>query len=587
MTRSIISIGVVTLMVAGAGSVAARQAFPTDKASGVIVGRVVDADTGAPVPGVVVHAARVRADTGAPPASRESLLTDPQGRFVFGGLADGAYMLTTTVGGSGFSPSGFLVTGLGHQIGAYLNGGHGQQRPDGPLQAVDVGPPSRRADVTIRLWKGGAVNGYVTDEAGEPLVDMVVGAVRRTREGKLLTGPTTRTDDRGAYRLGTLHPGEYAIVVPQAQLLMPEPVVRTRDANTLLPAERGGRRYVYRSTFHPSIVAIGPGEDRQDVNVRLVPVPAVEVEGTVVGRDGPTGGIGIHVVPPETGDGSSVLEVAAAVSNPDGTFAFPAVPAGAYRLLAIPPRAQAPDGPSPGWAEQPLEVGADAVRGVTVVLQPGRDVTGRFEFHGSASAPPADQLSRVTLTLTRSASLTRSNPGSVTGRVAGDGTFAVRDVRPGRYLIAARDLPPDWTVQSVGVAGRDVTDAVLAMGERDLTDVVVVFTDRPASVRGTVSRDGGPIDAGLAVFLFPADESRWPDARVSTRTFRTVRPFADGGFTIPNVVPGEYLVAAVPDVVAGDWPDAPFLAALAPQGTRVRVDPNQAATVTLRPGRVR
>jgi hypothetical protein len=586
MTRWWVPGCVVMLLAAAAGSVAARQAVPTGKAGGVIVGRVVDADTGTPVPGVVVHAARVRGEGGAPPASRDSLLTDPQGRFAFGGLADGAYMLTTSVGGSGFSPGGFLVTGLGHQIGAYLNGGHGQQRPDGPLQAIDLGPPSRRADVTIRLWKGGAIGGSVTDEAGEPLVDVVVSAVRRTREGRLLTGPTTRTDDRGAYRLGTLHPGEYVIVVPQAQMLMPDAVIRTRDASTLPPVARGGRTHVYQSGFHPSTIAIRPGEDRQDVNVQLVPVPAVEVEGTVVGRDGPAGGVGIHIMPPETGDGASVLEVAATVSAPDGTFAFPAVPPGAYRLLAIPARGAAAAEASPGSAVQPLEVGANPVRGVTVMLQPGRDVTGRFEFHGSASPPPPDQLSRLTLSLASAAPLTRSNPGSVSGRVAADGTFGVRDVRPGRYLIAVRDLPPDWTLQSVGVAGRDVTDAVLAMGERDLTDVVVVFTDRPASVKGTVRLEGGD-DPGLAVFLFPSDEARWPDARVSTRTFRTVRPSADGAFTIPNVVPGEYLAAAVPDDVAADWPDAPFLAALVGQATRVRVDPNQAATVTLRPGSVR
>ena len=58
----------------------------------------------------------------------------------------------------------------------------------------------------IRLWKGGAITGRVLDEAGEPLVDVAVAAVQRSSDGRLLTGPTARTDNRGVYRLGTLTP---------------------------------------------------------------------------------------------------------------------------------------------------------------------------------------------------------------------------------------------------------------------------------------------------------------------------------------------------------------------------------------------
>ena len=77
----------------------------------------------------------------------------------------------------------------------------------------------------IRLWKGGAITGRVLDEAGEPLVDVAVAAVRRSSDGRLLTGPTARTDDRGVYRLATLTPGSYLVVVPQTQLLMPSSTI--------------------------------------------------------------------------------------------------------------------------------------------------------------------------------------------------------------------------------------------------------------------------------------------------------------------------------------------------------------------------
>ena len=89
------------------------------------------------------------------------------------------------------------------------------------------------------------------------------------------------------------------------------------------------------------------------------------------------------------------------------------------------------------------------------------------------------------------------------------------------------------------------------------------------------------------MFVFPADKARWPDARISTRAFRTVRVSKTGTFTVPNMIPGEYFVVAASDESAGDWPDARLLAKLAPLATSVRVEPNQKQTVTLRTVTVR
>ena len=61
------------------------------------------------------------------------------------------------------------------------------------------------------------------------------------------------------------------------------------------------------------------------------------------------------------------------------------------------------------------------------------------------------------------------------------------------------------------------------------------------------------------MFVFPSDRAAWRDARVNTRLFRVVRVTKAGGFTVPNLAPGDYLVAAVDDAVSGDWPDERFL----------------------------
>lgn len=201
-------------------------------AQALILGRVVDADSGAAVSGVVLGLSSDAPSSGRP----RQVLTDAQGRFVFPNVSKGSYTIVAGMGGNGFSPSGFIVSGSGHQIGAYLNGGYGQRRPNGPLDTIELGETERVTDLVVRLWKGAAIDGTVFDEAGEPLVGLYVAAVRRSGDGRLLTGPTTRTDDRGAYHLGTLVPGEYLVVVPQLQVLMP---LSTVEAATVTPLDPG------------------------------------------------------------------------------------------------------------------------------------------------------------------------------------------------------------------------------------------------------------------------------------------------------------------------------------------------------------
>src|SRR5262245_45330676 len=111
----------------------AAQLLPT-VATGLVTGRVIDADASGPIAGVIVT---ITGGPGGPPPggfipaglTTASALTDSQGRFVFRGLPQGSFNLTTSVGGSGYSVSGFMATGLGSQIGPYLNGGYGQRRP--------------------------------------------------------------------------------------------------------------------------------------------------------------------------------------------------------------------------------------------------------------------------------------------------------------------------------------------------------------------------------------------------------------------------------------------------------------------------
>lgn len=159
--------------------------------------------------------------------------------------------------------------------------------------------------------------------------------------------------------------------------------------------------------------------------------------------------------------------------------------------------------------------------------------------------------------------------------------MSIAGVAPGRYVLKWPEALAGWSVESVMLGGRDVTDAAFEVRDADVPNLVITFTDQPASLGGTVRTTAGIADYDAAVFLFPVDRSRWPDASTSTRIFRTVRADPTGLFVFPNVIPGDYLVAAVADSLATDWPDQRLLARLGAIAVPIRVLPRQRTSVPL------
>jgi hypothetical protein len=384
----------VSLLACAPALIAATGAQAPDSGranTGLIVGQVVDASSGKGIAGALVSLAVDGAGPPIPPApvlvgalpplaGGRVVIATSDGRFVFRDLAAGRYTIAARKPG-------------------YLSGGVGARHPGSSPQPVVLGDGEALGSLTALLWKYATITGTVLDEAGEPVVNVQVRAVRRNTSGgrRVFSGETSgTTDDRGMYRISMLTPGDYLVSVPSSQVSVPvsmlEPFRQSMgDETTRSPAFQAlmdvgvspmppggpttlqvgafaravGRSavppppidrdvvFVYPTLFYPTatstsqaaVVTVASGEERVGVDFQLKAVPTARVSGTVMGTEGPAGHIPLRLMQTDADDIAADLEVAATVSSSDGSFTFVAVPAGSYLLQALSvPRPTGPAG---------------------------------------------------------------------------------------------------------------------------------------------------------------------------------------------------------------------------------------------------
>ena len=179
------------LLLVQAGQVAppAQTGTPAPVADALIYGRVVD-PSGAGVSAATVALQPTTSGVAPPPR----VLTDDEGRYFFDRLTPGPYLVNVT------------------KIG-WVASLSGKRRVDGNGHSITLAEHERKS-VDVTTWKLGAVSGTLVDEAGEPIVDVEVRAVRRaliSGQRQMVFAGTARTDDRGVYRIFGVPPGRYFV----------------------------------------------------------------------------------------------------------------------------------------------------------------------------------------------------------------------------------------------------------------------------------------------------------------------------------------------------------------------------------------
>ena len=337
--------------------------------TGLITGRVVDA-TGAPVPSATVlinPAAAIGSPRTPRPPAWDPMLTDAAGQFFFRDLTPGRYLLTASKPG-------------------WLGSGFGRRRPGAEAVPIEIGEGERRGNLTITIWRPAVIAGRITDDAGDPLINAEVRAVRQIFVAGRATNDTPirqKTDDRGVYRFANLLPGDYVIAVLSSVLAEPPalagamsasgdraylqtmtamgtaPILFDRAAGvvtgsrtlvgslSLLPGLPGqdSAWKVYPTTYHPGsmtrrgarMVRMAAGETRTEVDVAVRLTDSWQVSGTLMAPDGPAAWHSIHLVQAETDD-APLVDVSTAVTDQSGGFTFFGVPPGQYiaRVVRVP-----------------------------------------------------------------------------------------------------------------------------------------------------------------------------------------------------------------------------------------------------------
>ena len=562
--------------------IAATSAQETGRARGtaLIAGRVIDSTSGQTVPYVTVTLrntnriyAEITADGKATRIPDPAVITDSQGRFVFGALEAGAFALSVLT-----------------RPGTFIGGA-----------SVELTTGQQVTDVAVRASRFGSIAGTVRDEAGDPIVGMRVNVfLKKTTGFRPVLQPRTGAvaDDHGTFRIGNLPPGDYvlcacsrdALAIDNALLSLlgsqpPSAPALVKRLDDSVPA--------FAPTFHPAstrlsdahAVTVGSGDDRAGIDITVRAVTPRRVSGRLSGiaATGTAAFTLLLIAENDRPEAQSITAIAAINVAADGAFGFVAVPPGRYSLEVFPAQ-----GKQDAWASLPVTVGDEDVEGLTVPLWNGATVTGRVEFSGSSPRPDASALAMGRVTLVPADLTARvliaagpSGSGSHSVSLDSDGHFRIEGVPPGRYVATASRLGPDWQLtESVRTSEGMSTDPVVTIGNNGLSGVVITMSDAmPAIVLGTVVLDSYEAPQLVNVLVFPAEPASWTEAFRFPGRFAVTSISNERTFRFTGVPPGDYFAMLV-DAETNMGPEQ--FEAWSRRATRISLHAGETKTVALK-----
>ena len=496
------------LLVLSTVIIAQAQGAPDKTSGATITGKVTIKGEGAPGIAVVL----VQNVEGRQRPTRHRAFTDGTGTYRITNVPPGNYRATTAT--SEFVAVAELPNPFDKSKTLLIN-------KDETVESID-----------FELIRGGVITGRVTDSDGRPVIEETVSISseesNRSSGYSISWHRSTRTDDRGVYRIFGIAPGNYKVAA---------------GTNELSPSwEKSG----FRQTFHhdvtdasqATIINVTEGSETTNVDITIKEVGRTySVRGRII--DGETGqplanvpyGISVYLTPNSRSglsDGS--------VSNSNGEFQWRNLRPGKYSVYV-----NAPSDGDRSFEEAPFEVSDRDVTGIVVKRIKVTTVSGVIILDGTDDKSVLAKLREARVSA-RIENEDKTTTSTSTG-ILPDGSFRFSGLFAGvaTFAVEARGLEL-VRVERNGVvhpAGITIRDREQISGLR----LIVHYGD--ASIRGVLKLpDDAPLPAN-AKFSVSLKKIGEPVAQFDQPgSYRSAEVDARGQFVAEGLLPGTYEVTA-------------------------------------------
>jgi hypothetical protein len=439
------------------------------------------------------------------------------------------------------------------------------------------------------LSPAATITGRVFDRDGEPLAYVGVQATKyvyQDGERVLNVAQTALTNDLGEYRLFWLQPGQYFVSTtydaspqrggfgggPGRQVFLGprggNPGSQSVEANE----DEARIPIYYPGTPDPQAAApinLQAGTLFSGVDLTVAAVHTFTVRGQVIsGATGqPATNVNVVLEPRQKpGSRGPIMRSRANGAN-KGSFEIGGIVPGSYDLVAI-----SNDRNNRMSARVPIDVSGSDIQNVSVVLNPGFTVPGHLTIEG-----PAQDTSRIRITLRPSASGTQFGGAIPAAQVQADGIFTLQQVGQDIYRMNWNGLPRGLYVKTARLGALDVLKEGLKLERQPTVPLELVISSNTGTVDATVVTEKQEPSINTTFVLVPA-----PELRFRNDLYRSGATDAMGRLHLDGVPPGDYKAFAWEEVENGAWQDSDFIQQFEDRGKPVRVDASSAANLELR-----
>ena len=518
-------------------------------ASGKISGHVYRADTGAPLVKAQVTLIPVTKTSLNITGERRFTLTDADGSYAFAEVASGTY----TIGGS---HTGF--------IGRYFDDVWSPE--DARILNISSNDTLERID--LRLISAGAISGTVFDEDNQPLMTVQVEAVRirYMPGGRRQEAPRAIavTNDLGEFRLFNLPPGNYFV----------------RILTSTVNPQTG--KQVLRLAYYPNTMAIENaqplkitgGNEISGIRLSAGMPSSYSITGSIVDVTGSAGqrkyDVTVHRLNTGENAGPSTPSI-------DGTFALRGMTAGDYVLMA----ASTLLGPDAELNGRPREVAGLAIAHVgdgdtrvNIQVSPQVEVSGKVSIENSTGKSATGML----VALWPQLPILGTGPNMFHGEIDRNGLFRIQYLTSGSYDFGTFDTSGMY-LKKVLCNGKDYTLLPLTIESGiSVKDCAVMLGTDTGVVKGQVL-DGEKPAPGLTVIAIAEQRALRQLDRFAVKG----KTNANGEYQLSGVVPGDYLLFAVPPDDCETYFDIDFADRNQRDAERVSVKSRETKNIPLKP----